>query len=179
MKSFKYAILLFLIILTTDSYGDIIITKPETRNIYKITNLDEFPEITLFAVYKDENLPQFAHLGFSRVNEDGVIRLHVFHSLELIAVKKEYLKNRENKDIDWNDKTNVRKSNITIQPDYDKPELKDIREVEHSLKIVGFSDTTMVLHKTKQVSKYRNKKPDLIQYFDFEGDTSKMSQGFN
>ncbi len=179
MKRLKYAILLLLIILTTNSQGDIIITKSHTRNSHKIINLNDYPEITVFVVYKDKNFPQFAHMGFSRVYKSGVIRKHVFCSMELFAVKKEYLENVDDKDIDWEDKKNVIKSNITILPDSDKTDLQDIREAEHSYNIVGFSDTTMVLYKAKQVCKYKNKQPDLVQYCDYEGDLSKLYQNFN
>ena len=178
MKRLKVAIILLLIILTTNSQGDIIITKSRTDNRHKIINLIDYPDITAFVVYKDKNLPQFAHMGFSRVYKDAVIRKHLFCSMELFAVKNEYLKNREDKDIDWEDKKNVIKSNVTLLPDSDETDVKDVREVEHSYNIVGFSDTAMVLYKAKKVYKYKNKQPDLVQYFDYEGDVSKLHQDF-
>lgn len=181
MKSLKYSILLVLTILTINTQGDIIISKTGTVNKHRIINLTDYPDITVFAVFKDEDLPQYAHMGFTRVYQErnGVIMKHIHCSAKLFAVKKEYLKNRDDKDIDWEDKKNVISSNITILSDYDKTALKGIREVEHTYEIVGFNDTTMVLHKTKQVFKYWEKKADLVKNYDYEGDLSKLHQTFN
>ena len=174
MKRLKYAILLFLITLTTNSQGDIIITKPLTRNTNKIVNLNDYPEITLFVVYKNPFNAKYKHLGFSRVLQNGLINKHIFCQMEIFAVKNNYLKDKEDKEIDWEDKRNVTKSNITLQPDLEEAEIPGIREIEHDYTIVGLNDTTMMLQKTKQIFKHTENLPDSIKYIEYEGNLTNQ-----
>lgn len=181
MKRLKYTMLLALIIFSINSQGDIIITEQPTKHKHIITNLTDYPDVVVFVKYGLKGVPKLANMGFARVPKDGVIKKHLYSEMELYAVKKEYLENREDEDIDWKDKQNVIRSNMTILPDYEKTGLENIPEVKHEYEIMGFKDTSMVVFKTKEIYRYNESlhQADSIQYFKYEGDLAKLQKKFN
>lgn len=147
-------LLLALMSISVQSFSDIIITKKSINNSYEITNLDEYPDLIFFAVYRYDDISNKSHFGYERVKH-GWIKKHAFCNTYVYAVKKEYLEKRNIKDIDWKKDSNVISSNLMIKPDSDKTEDSKIIEIKHFYSITSVSNSKVKLHEDKKVTRYK------------------------
>lgn len=170
--------LLFVLVclmLSKASFADVIM--PNTHYVakcVKITNMEDYPDV--------------AFIGYSllmgqirQVNElsptvclDKGYRLNEY---AVYAVNKSYLNGKDISKIVFHKDINALPSNIAINPYmgfvYDSIPLAAIEEY---YKVVGFSNTNVILYKWKQVTKYNNGKPDLIENFTYDADVSQLYQ---
>jgi hypothetical protein len=176
MKTIKYVFLLFLFIISIRINGDVIIAENSPSTICaRIINLDEYPEISLIGFYDC--------LAISGSNKAIVFRsitclnINRFCPLTLCAVKKKYLNKKHLEDIDWKKDTNVIKSNLTINTrTYNIS--KSVLNILIEYKIAEFSNSSLFLYKTKQTLKYKDQRPDSVEYFTIKGDLSKPNSDF-
>lgn len=174
MKTFFLPFLLF-VLLSHVSFGDIIISNTHfVAKCVKITNMDDYPDVT-FIGYSMllGQMRQVAELSSSECLDKG----YRLNNYIVFAVNKSYLKGKEISKVNFPKDPNALPSDIAIEP-Y-KGYVWDsipISAIEEYYKVVGFSDSNVILSKWKQVTKYNNGKPDLIETFTYNGDVSPLYQ---
>jgi hypothetical protein len=156
------------------SHGDVI--SPNTHHIakcVKITNIDDYPEVALIG-YGVEVMPITTYIISST---NCLSKGYKFNTLNVLAVNKIYLESKELTKTDWLRDINALPSNIQIDPEggyiHDSIPLS---AVEEYYKIVGFSQSNVILFKWKEVTKYNNGLDDSIKTFTCTEDVSKLNQ---
>jgi len=176
MKIKKFWIIIAFLLAGKISLSDVIFIEQKRVEICaKISNLDEYPDISLFAYCDCVTL--FNSQKSFKINSNSCIKLNKFCSTYIYAMSKDYIKGKDFKKVDVSKEKNALKSDVSIKSDFflsDDP----IRIVELYFKIVGFTDTSIVLYKEKQIIKYSIDKPDSIAIFKYTGDISKLKKGF-
>ena len=203
MKKFKCTLLLFLTVLTINSYGDVIITQRQPVKIcVKINNLTDYPDIVIIGI-NDCLAASMSKKAFIVV-PDSFLVIHKACPLKLYAVKKSYFEKKGINKIKWGKDKNVIESNIIFSENV-LEEIENKGEIVNSPKtdndgnivvwggggrlhtkemifnIAGFDDTSMIMYKTTQIDKYDKNnggRPDSVRNFNYEGDLSKLQKGF-
>jgi hypothetical protein len=176
MKPIKMLLLIPGLFMTMASYGDVIISNTHfVDKCIKITNLSDYPEISLIGIiYSLQGNIEDAYL----VNSD--ICLHRGYRMckfEIFAAKNDYLADRNLIETDWTSNENAFKTSINLEP-Y-KGYVSDINPlegIEDYYKIAGFTDTSVVLYKWKEIMQYNNGLEDSVKTFEFNGDTQSLLQ---
>ena len=92
------------------------------------------------------------------------------------AVKKSYLKRKDINKIDWQNDKNVIKSNSTVNP-YDFEFTDRIKNVKIDFKVIGFTDSVMIIHRSSETFEFKDKyKPDLIRTYEYKGNVPGISE---
>ncbi len=175
MKIKKFWIIIAFLLIGKISLSDIIIVQNRVEICAKISNLDEYPNISLFAYCDCVTL--FNSLKSFKINSHSCIKLNKLCPTYIYALSNDYIKDKDIKKIDLSKEKNALKSNVTIKSNSYMSE-DPIRMVELYFKIAGFTDTTIVLFKEKQIIKYSIAKPDSIAIFKYAGDISKLKKVF-
>jgi len=177
MKKYKFILFFSLLIFCKISFCDIIPANCHSvSKCVMITNIDDYPEISFIASFTSG----------SPARSDGSYLINSTKCLYgaspkvflcLFAVRNTYLQGKDVKKIDWLNDKNAIPFNIHIYPSGEI--LNDsipIYSIEQFYKILGFTETTVVLFMWSEVLK------DKIGYelseneFIYDGDTSKLSQ---
>jgi hypothetical protein len=175
-KSFKLSLVFIFLLLTSVSIADVILLDYHNVDVcIKISNIDDYPTIALIEYFDCVAIPQ-SKRAF-RIHKISCLRSNKICTPTIYAVKKEYIKDKDIKDINWPKDKNALKSNLTIKATSTET-LEQWSSVELYYKIVGFTDTTIVLYKEKQVIKYENEKPDSVAIFKFNGYHTPLKQSF-
>ncbi|MDR2037787.1 MAG: hypothetical protein LBQ60_07685 [Bacteroidales bacterium] len=178
MKKIK-CILLLLAILSVRSYGDIILTEPQSFEIcINIKGLDDYPDIALIGFRDCMALWSNSKKAYV-VDPNTCLGLSKSCPLTLYAVKKSYLeKKKDVNDIDLKKDKNVIKSSITIDMNDFNIDRSSVKSMDVNFNIAGFDKTSMVLYKASQVIQYKDGRPDSVESFEYEGDLSKLRKKF-
>lgn len=168
-------LILFAVLFSKVSYGDIIISNTHfVQKCVKITNVEDYPEVTFigYAFSGDMGL-NVTVLSSTECMNKG----YKFNEFNVYAVNKSYLQGKEISKINFRNDPNALPSNISIEPytGYISDSIP-ISAIEEYYKVVGFSDSNVILYKWKKVTKYNNGKPDLIETFTYNGDVSPLYQ---
>lgn len=174
MKTPLLLVLLF-VLLSKVSFGDIIISNTHyVAKCVKITNVEDYPEVTFigYAFSGDMGL-NVTVLSSTECMNKG----YKFNAFNVYAVNKSYLQGKEISKVNYRNDPNALPSNIPIEPymGYVWDSIP-ISAIEEYYKVVGFSDSNVILYKWKKVTKYNNGKPDLIETFTYNGDVSPLYQ---
>ena len=163
MKKVKYALLVFLTILSISVLGDII-TFPfsPTKVCVKIENLEDYPDITIIGL--SNSLAVFSKpVTVNIIDSESSLEVQKALPLTFYAVKKEYLKEKGVEKINWKKDINVRKSDITINAKKRRLSSPNVETLEIGFVIAGFNENSMVMYEKSQKSKYNDGRPDLVQ----------------
>jgi hypothetical protein len=144
----------------------------------KITNADDYPEVSLLGLV----LPILdifnTHVNIITSSE-YLPRNYRNCEFYIYALSKEYLKGKDLQKIDFAKNPNALASNIRIVPfnGYLNDSISiSISEIHQYYKIAGFSKTSVILYKWKEVNKFNNGKPDSTSTYAYEGDASQLYQ---
>ena len=201
MKKTKCTLLLLLVILTINSYGDIIMPQRQPVSVYvKINNLNDYPDIVIIGL-NDCLAASNSNKAFI-VEPDSFLLIHKSCPLKLYAVEKSYFEKKGIEKIKWGEDKNVRESNLIFSekvleetenmgevvssPDTAETDgvivvwgvgRRAVHTKEMTFNIAGFDDTSMVMYKTTQIDKYHRRSDD-VRNFEYEGDLSKLRKEF-
>jgi hypothetical protein len=175
MKLYRFALLISFLLLGKISYCDIIPENSHAVDLCAvITNLSDYPEISLLGYVTGPTgvIPTY------QINAtDCLQKGYKYNTLYIYAVKNCYLSGKDITTIDWTKDCNALKSSIDIEPfggyvDDSNP----INAKEQFYKIVGFTDTSVVIFKWKEINKFNNGKADSVKLYSYSGDVTVLSQ---
>jgi hypothetical protein len=176
MKTFNRLFVIAFLFISNLALGDIIPSNSHYVDLcLKITNLDEYPEIALLGYVKQFGISHNETYAVS--SNECLTKGYSHNTLELFAVKKLYIQGKDTSKIDLPKDKNAVKTSISIDPYLGYvPDSNPLKSKEQYYKIVGFTDTTVVIYKWKEVSKFNNGRADITETFAFTGDVTKLSQ---
>jgi hypothetical protein len=176
MKTYKLLFLFFFLLISRISFSDIIPDHSHyVDKCVKITNLSDYSDISLVGYISNCLVGCLTTYKIS--SSTCLTKGYKFNTLLIIAVKSNYLTGKDITAIDWSKDKNAVISSINIEPyagylDNSNP----ISAIDQFYKIVGFTDTSVVLYKWKEINKFNNGKPDSIKTYSYSDDSTKLSQ---
>lgn len=177
MKIVKLFLLGFGLMVVMKTSADIIV--PNTHGVskcIKITNLNEYPEISLLGIvyYPMSNMVYDIY----PVNpNDCLYKGYKFNGFEVRAARNDYLAGINLEEIDLAQNENILFSSIKLDPYFGYvPEINPLTDVEEFYKVVGFTDSSVVLYKWKEIRKYNNGLTDSVKTFEYSGNLQLLSQ---
>ena len=140
----------------------------------KITNLDNYPDVSIIGFILDVGMSYDTYLITS---SECLTKGYRFNDFKVFAINREYLVGKDILKIDFPKDPNALASNIAIEPNADYvDDSNPITAIEQYYKIVGFSKTNVVLYLLKEVTKFNDGKPDLTKTYTYDGEISLLSQ---
>lgn len=179
---FVSAIFIFLLI-KENAYCDILPDNSHRVEIRaKITNLKEFSDIVILEIVYNRGSKEIHRLKSDGCLFEGYSGCYLE---DIYAVRKDYLsqkkKNKYGKDInylynyDWSKDNNAVKSSIEIHTGARILENSDPTTfIEEFYRIIGFTDTSVVIFKWKEVKTFNNGMPASIKTYTYDKDTTKL-----
>lgn len=169
MKTYSQLLMVLFLFVSKIAYGDIgPSSNSNSSNQHyvtlctKITNLNEYPEISLLGYVK-------SYIGFSFhtyevLSNQCLTKDYKFNTFCLYAVKKTYLAGKVISKMDLPNDKNAVKASIALDPSdgYYADSSNPLISEEDSYKIIGFTDTSVVLCIWKVVSKFNHGLADLV-----------------
>jgi len=177
MKKLICLLVLIPFLLSKTCFGDVIVTDVHhVEKCVKITNIDDYPEISLVGAVIPPNDP-FDTEFYILTSSECLPRNFRNCDFNIYALSKDYLKGKDLQKIDFPKDPNAIASNIKIEPSggYINDSIP-ISEIQQYYKIAGFTKTSLILYKWKEVNKFNNGKPDSTSTYTFDGDISKLYQ---
>ena len=102
-----------------------------------------------------------------------------YNEFKIYAVPADYLTGKDIETMDLPNDPVAIKANVRFDPwRFICPGNSPLKKVEQYGKIMGFTDSTVVLFEWKEVMQYYGNWPDSVRYFEYDGDTSALSQEF-
>jgi hypothetical protein len=156
------------------SFGDVI---PENSHYVNkcvtITNLEDFSQITLIGYITGP----IETPAYKITQAECLTKGYKFNTLYIYAVGNEYLNGKDISKLDFPNDFNAIKANCSINP-YGGyiPDTDPTEKIEEYYKILGFTDTSVVLFKWKEIIGYNNGAADMVKTYDYEGDVSIFNQ---
>ena len=171
-------ILALMIILFTDlAYGDIL---PENHHFInkcvKITNLNEYPSISLIGKVTSMDGNSYCYL----INSYSCLdKGYKYNELDIYAARKNYLQGKNIEDYNPVKDINALRSNVHVNPwggfYHDSLPVSGIDEF---YRIMGFTDSSVVLHKWKEIVHFNNGRADSVKTFKFHASSLSLYQEF-
>ena len=151
MKKIKIFFLLFILVISVSVKGDIMpINRVMQAVIYaRLQNIVDYPEITVIG-FREGYVFAKTKKAFE-IKSGSYFMIQKFFPITFYAVKKDYLSKKDINEIDWKNDKNVLKSNLTIDVKTFK-EKTPIKMVQLDFKIVGFTDSTIIINKSGQTN---------------------------
>lgn len=174
MKKLKLFATIILLLAFKVSFCDMIPPNSHyMEKCVKITNLDEYANITLLA-YTSGPMKIDTYKITSTNCLSGAYK---FTSLTIYAVKNSYLKNKSITSLDLPNDKNALKTNIKIQQNSGYISDSDPTiSLNQYYKIAGFTDTSVVIYLWKEEIEYNNGAADETKSYNYEGDVSLLYQ---
>lgn len=175
MKTYSQLLMIIFLFIGKTAFADVI---PENAHYVsmcvKITNIEEYQEIALLGFIESRvGSNQIYLVSQSKCLTKG----YKFNTLELYAVKKTYLEGKDTSKLDLPNDKNAVKTNIQINPYYGYiSDSNPLVSIEQYYKIVGFTESSVIIYMWKEISKYNNGQKDQVKTFDYTGDVSILSQ---
>ena len=175
MKKHIIFLVFVLVLMNKTGYCDVIeINTHYVDKCVKITNIDDYPEVSLLGFIPPSAAPYDTYV----INSiDCLTKGYKYNNFNIYAVKKEYLIGKDIKKIDLPRDPNASPNNIHIElyGGYINDSIS-ISSIEQYYKIVGYTTTSVVLYKWKEVNKFNNGKPDSTSTYTYQGDSSQLYQ---
>ncbi|HAH24611.1 MAG TPA: hypothetical protein DCL77_12815 [Prolixibacteraceae bacterium] len=175
MKTQITVFVLILLLTGKICYGDVIPDHSHyVAKCVKITNLDDYPDVSLVGF-----IPPWAMASDNYLisSSQCLTKGYKFNDFKIFAVKREYLVGKDLQKLDLPRDRNALPSNIQIEPYYGyMNDSIHISGLEQYYKIAGFSSTQVILYLWKEVTTFNDGKPDLIKTFTYDGDASMLYQ---
>ncbi len=170
-----YPILAFLFTFSS-SFCDVI---PESTHYVNkcvlITNLDEYPEISLVG-YVCGPMDNFSYLI---TDSDCLHKGYKHNEFRIYAVLKTYLVGKDIENMNFAVDENALISNCQVEP-YGSyvPDSDPTDSIQEFFKIMGFTNNSVILFKWKEIIGYNNGTANSENEYTFSGDVSMLSQSF-
>lgn len=172
MKPIKKFTILLILAIIQNAYCDII---PENSHFVdkcvKITNISEYDnfEILGYIWY----VGNYHGDTYEVSSEECLTKGYKHNTLRLFGVKSDYLSGKDIDNIDLPNDNNALETNIEINPyaGYYHDSIP-IDKIEEYYKILGFTDTSVVIFKWKEVYGFNDDSADSIVTNDYSGDNS-------
>lgn len=169
------SIFLLALILPLFAKSDII---PEDYHLFerciKITNPNEFENVSIVGYVVEINGDNYAY----KVESDECLsKGYKFNYFKLFAVNSDYISDKKLNNIDFPNDPHSIKSNIIIDPV--KGFCHDsisISRINSFYKILGFTDSTFVLFKWKEVKEFSDGTPDTVVLFENQTDSDQYKK---
>lgn len=142
-----------------------------------ITNLDEYPEITLVAC----GIGTWSKQEYSYLIADSVCltKGYKFDAITIFAVRNEYLRGKNTDKLNLTGNKMAIVQNIPLEPRGDYiSNSNPIFSHNEFYKIVGFTKTNVILFKWKEIIGYNDGTPELTNYYEFPDDIPDLTQDF-
>jgi len=175
MKKLIYLFVFISFLLRNTCMGDVIVIDVhKVDKCVKITNMDDFPDISLLGYPHPGAMNYDTYLITSN---QCLTKGYEYNDFNIYAVNKEYLIGKDIKELNLFKNPNAMPSNIYIRPygSYIHDSIP-FNAIEEYYQIVGLSKTQVILHKWKEVIKFNNGKPDSTSTYTYEGDVSQLYQ---
>lgn len=184
MKTYNQLLIVLFLLVSKMAYGDIGPIGPPPVTVYhyvtlctSITNLEEYPEIALLAFVKTYDGTSYVYQVRSN---QCMTKGNKNNTFSLYAVKKSYLVGKVISTLDLPNDKNAIKTNIPLDPPdndgYYTNDQSQISNLQYLYKIAGFTDTSMVIYKSKEITKYSNGRLDLVKNFAASGDLIMLAK---
>jgi hypothetical protein len=169
MKTYNQLLMVLFLFVSKIAYGDIAPSSNSNASTQhyvtvctKITNLNEYPEISLLGYVKSYVGSSF-HTYEVSLNQ-CLTKDYKYNTLCLYAVKKTYLEGKDISTMDLPNDKNAVKASIPLDPadGYYVAGSNPLISEEYFYKIIGFTETSFVLYKWKVVNKFNNGQADLV-----------------
>jgi hypothetical protein len=176
MKIAKLFLLWFGLIIVMKASADIIVPDAhQVASYITISNLDEYPEISLIgAIY-----PWQGPIISAYVIEPNtwLARGSRMTRFEVFAVRNNYIAGKSITDIDWASDINAFPSSIDLETSLGWiPNSNPLVTTESYFKIAGFTDSSVVMFKWKEIRKYNKGLADSVKTFEYSGNLQSLSQ---
>lgn len=158
------------------AFGDII---PEnTHYVDKcviITNISDYADLTLLGYIK--NMGSEHEGTYVITSSDCLTKGYKFNSLYVYAVSSDYIADKDIDTIDLPNDGKALMSSIILEPyaGYYHDSIP-FDKIEEYYKILGFTESSMVLFKWKEVFGFMNGSVDSVKTYDYSGDISSLYQ---
>jgi hypothetical protein len=157
MKLLKFLIIVPCLLITHVSFADIIdggSSYSYQEKCAMVTNLSEYPEISLVAV----NYSFYGEPESVNIVKPGecVVKSSNNYRFEVYAVRNDYIAGKRLMQIDWGSDKNTFRSSLSLEA----ASYTSIHKTENYYKIVGFTETSVVLFKWKEVVRYNYRSAD-------------------
>jgi hypothetical protein len=175
MKTDKLYLFLVLCLLSKISYCDVIPSNSHYVNkCIKIINVDDYPGISLLGVINCLANGQSTYLiGPTTCLEKG----YWHNCFTIYGVKNSYLAGKDITKINWCLDKNAFKTNIQIDPGGGYADNSNsIYSIKQYYRIVGFTDSSVVIYKCKEVDYFENGSIAVSSTGKYSGDSTKLSQ---
>jgi hypothetical protein len=169
MKTYNQLLMVLFLFVSKIAYGDIAPSSNSNSSkqhyvtlCTKITNLNEYPEISLLGYVKSYMGSSFRTYEVS--SDQCLTKDYKYNTFCLYAVKKTYLEGKDISAMDLPNDKNAVKASIALDPSdgYYVADSNPLISEEDFYKIIGFTDTSFVLRIWKVVSKFNHGQADLI-----------------
>lgn len=174
----KIIFLLSFLVLSKISFCDVVPDNSHAVNkCVKIINIADFPDFTLLGrmIY-----PTGLNVGTYIINSNICLdKGYKFDHLYIFAVKKNYLANKDIDSTDWLKDNNALKSNIPIEcyGGYES-NANPVSDIEEFYKIAGFTDTSMILYKCKEIIRFGDGRPISIKTYSLLAGKEKLDKEY-
>lgn len=177
MKIVKLFLLWFGLIMVMKASADVIIIDLHVVNkCIKITNLNDYPEISLIGICY--SLPGKGNNNVYLVSTDMCLfTTNHLNKFEVRAVRNDYLTGKNLEETDWASDEHALKSSICFAPYSESvPDSNPLTGIEEFCQIVGFTDSSVVMYKWKEIRRYNNGLADSVKTFEYSGNLQSLSQ---
>jgi hypothetical protein len=146
----------------------------------KITNVDDYPEVALVGyIYAFFSSEYDSHHSYLITDSSCLDKEYKLNGFSIYAVLKSYVIGKDVENMDFVYNYNAIISSIQIEPEGDYYDNSiPVNSIAQYYKIIGFTDSTVVLFKWKEVTGYNNGTPDSTKIFDYKADSAALSQQF-
>lgn len=142
----------------------------------KITNLEDYPHVSLIGSVETMSGDKYTYQISST---DCLYIGYKMEVLTLFAVSNTYIGGKNVEKLNLPGNKNALISNVAIVPvGYYAANSNSISSTQQFYKILGFTDSTVVLFKWKEISGYNDGTPEKTEFFDYTGNLSALTQEF-
>jgi hypothetical protein len=168
-RSINFLLLVLFILLSKQSFCDVIPNNSHSvEKCVKIIYQEEYPDFLLLATVQHPGggAPNCFLINSGKCLEKG----YKFNRLTIYAARKEYLKNEILDSLDWNNDDNILKSSIHIESEGGYEDNSNpVSSIEEYYKISGFTDSTVILYKCKELISFSDGRPLSLKTFNPDG----------
>ena len=175
MKTYSQLLMLIFLFTSRSVLADLIPGNAHyVSKCVKITNLKDYPEISMIGF---ERTPSGQNNQVFSISSSCIALMYKYDKLTIYALKKTYLEDKDISVLDLPHDKNAVKTSIPIYPYFGYVSNSNpLVSMEEYYKIVGFTDTSVVIYKWQEISKFNNGQKDQFKTFDYTGDISILSQ---
>jgi len=176
MKQMKLILSLTLTLFLQKAFCDIIPSNSHyVDKCVKITNIDEYDNLVMLGYIR--SVGNYHESTYEISSAECLTKGYKFNTLRIFGVEKNKIAGKDISDIDLPNESYALETNIDIDPYsgyYNNS--NPINKIEEYYKIIGFTDTSVIIHMWKEVYGFNNGSADSVINYNYSGDISKLHQ---